>query len=879
MIEKFFLRTEEEHDAWQCFRDGHPTVQYVDDLVWQKDEWFQILHPELEPRSAAYDDAYHDFSLSEAAKESVWVFYPWKHTAVRLLPPDAFFRVRTSRNRNIISEPEQRRFAGMIVGIAGLSIGHTIAATLAQQGGATRMVLADRDTLALSNTNRVHLPVTALGEKKAILAAHTVLETNPYAEVTIFPDGLTEENLVLFFSGSQKLDAVVEVVDSFSLKVSLRECARSLGIPVLMPTCMGERVLLDVERYDVSPERKIFVRDVSPDFFSRIRKPLSRQAWIQCATEIVGEEETVAEVAATNAAVGKTVTTRPLLGGTVDAAAALTVSALRRIATGAPLADGRHRLDLAAPLHVAGTGVREERAAPSNAQLAWDPAVWDLALRERPASFWQQRGERRALRFFRLAAARVPAYRDFLKKQGVHTETIRTIADFRRGVPEMDKENYLQQYPLAALCIDGRLGTVPMVSVSSGSTGKPFYWPRGAALTSEGAFLHEMIFRSAFGIGNEPTLAVVGFSMGSWIAGTYTTESIRALAARSGAQINIMTPGIDVQDIVPILKDHCATYRHIILTGYPPMVKDVVDAALGVGIRFAPDQLRFLFAGEGFTEEWREALLARVGAVDVCHASANLYGTADAAIIAHETPLTIALRRWINRTPGTSEKFFGDERLPTLAQWHPGFKYCETNAQEEILFSCTGGVPLIRYNIHDVGGVCGYEDFLQETNGAGFIAPENIARTQWRLPFLYLFGRKHLATTIYAVDIYLENIHAALSQPELRGVISGKSVMGNAYDPLWDQYWWVQIEALRGVTPTDKEEALAQKVIVRTLQEKNSEFRRLFSVVGKRAVPQVKILPHGSPAFRVKTKLRWAANRGAPMAAPSEGNPSPVAAA
>jgi phenylacetate-CoA ligase len=877
VVEKFFLRTDEERLAWDRFRGAQMTVRYVDSFSEQLEEWFQITHPALEPRSVVYQKTLEDFRQSEAAQDSVWVFYPWTNTAVRLLPPDAFFRVRTARNRNIISEEAQHQFAGMVVGIAGLSIGHTIAATLAQQGGAMNIVLADNDTLALSNTNRVHLPVTALGQNKAVLAARTILETNPYATVTLFSEGLNEENLERFLCGTTTLDAVVEVVDSFAVKVALREAARRLRIPVLMPTCMGERVLLDVERYDVDPARKVFVRTLSPDFFVRIQKPLSRQEWIQCATEIVGEEETVAEVAATNAAVGKTVTTRPLLGGTVDAAAALTVAALRKIATNTPLLDGRHRMDLTKTMNDTEAVTVSVSPASSSTRSLWDPVVWDQALRERPASYWQQRGERQVLRVFHRAAARVPAYKDFLKKQGVHPAAIRTIDDFARGVPEMDKENYLRQYPLASLCVDGNLGAVPMVSVSSGSTGKPFYWPRGATLTNEGAFVHEMIFRSIFGIGDAPTLAIVGFSMGAWIAGTYTTESIRQLALRPGAHINLMTPGIDVQDILPILQDHAASYRHIILTGYPPIVKDVIDAALAAGITFAPDQLRFLFAGEGFTEEWREALLTRVGAVDVNHASVNIYGTADAAVIGHETPLTIAVRRWISGVPGISEKIFGDERLPTLVQWHPGLKYCETNAHLEILFSSAGNFPLIRYNIHDVGGIVGYEDFFRQTKQAGFVAPARVASSKWQLPFLYLFGRKHLATTIYAVDIYLENIHAALSHPALRDVVSGKSVMGNAYDPRWDQYWWVRIEAARGVVATAKEEALAQQIIVKTLQEKNSEFRRLYSMVGPRVVPHVQFFSHGAPEFRIKTKLRWTDHTQS-VTPPSPGeSPRPVA--
>ncbi|HEX8201870.1 MAG TPA: hypothetical protein VF590_15445, partial [Isosphaeraceae bacterium] len=68
---------------------------------------------------------------------------------------------------------------------------------------------------------------------------------------------------------------------------------------------------------------------------------------------------------------------------------------------------------------------------------------------------WEDQGRAHALRTFREAARRVPAYRDFLARHGVDPIAIRTAADFA-AVPPTDKTNYIERYPLEALAWDGK---------------------------------------------------------------------------------------------------------------------------------------------------------------------------------------------------------------------------------------------------------------------------------------------------------------------------------------------------------------------------------------------------------------------------------------
>jgi len=70
-----------------------------------------------------------------------------------------------------------------------------------------------------------------------------------------------------------------------------------------------------------------------------------------------------------------------------------------------------------------------------------------------------------AVALFHQVARSVPAYRDFLARNGADPAAVRTLADFQR-LPLTTKENYQRRYPLPQLCRDGRLEDCDMIAVS-----------------------------------------------------------------------------------------------------------------------------------------------------------------------------------------------------------------------------------------------------------------------------------------------------------------------------------------------------------------------------------------------------------------------------
>src|SRR5579859_3016598 len=118
----------------------------------------------------------------------------------------------------------------------------------------------------------------------------------------------------------------------------------------------------------------------------------------------------------------------------------------------------------------------------------------------------EQAPEQAALALFHAVATTVPAYRSFLNEQGIDPASIQTIEEFR-GLPQITKKNYQSRYPLKDLCRNGQLESCDFIAVSSGSTGKPAFWPRFLSDELHIAARFEQIFHDSFHADERRTLA------------------------------------------------------------------------------------------------------------------------------------------------------------------------------------------------------------------------------------------------------------------------------------------------------------------------------------------------------------------------------------
>jgi molybdopterin/thiamine biosynthesis adenylyltransferase/nitroreductase len=307
-----------------------------------------------------------------------WVYYPWRNAIVRILGPLAFRALRTDRNRNKITREEQAELGSRVIGVVGLSVGHVIAYTLAMEGLCRELRLADLDVIELSNLNRIPASVFDLGINKAVVAGRRIAELDPYLPVRIVEAGLTEAGMEEFVDG---LDLVVEECDSLDMKVALRACARRHRVPLIMET--SDRGLLDVERYDLEPERPLFhglLGDVSPAELAG----LSTHDKVPHVLRILEPDQLSARMAASMTEVDETVHTWPQLASDVMLGAASVATTVRALGVGDPVASGRVRIDLRAAV----AAIAEPLAAAPEVRAADGTGALDSDRAEAPAPAW-----------------------------------------------------------------------------------------------------------------------------------------------------------------------------------------------------------------------------------------------------------------------------------------------------------------------------------------------------------------------------------------------------------------------------------------------------------------------------------------------------------
>jgi phenylacetate-CoA ligase len=455
----------------------------------------------------------------------------------------------------------------------------------------------------------------------------------------------------------------------------------------------------------------------------------------------------------------------------------------------------------------------------------------------------------------------VPAYRSFLAEHGVEPADIQSSADFKR-LPPTTKQTYQLRYPLAELCRDGRLENCDFIAASSGSTGKPTFWPRFISDELEIAARFEQTFHDSFRADERRTLAVVCFSLGTWVGGMFTASCCRYLAAK-GYPITVITPGNNREDIYRVVTQLGGDFEQVVLLGYPPFLKDIVDGGIARGIDWPRYQVKLVMAGEVFSEEWRTLVGERLGSRSPFFDSASLYGTADAGVLANETPLSICIRRFLANTPAAARALFGEARLPTLAQYDPFSRFFEADGRA-LLFSGDNGVPLVRYNILDTGGIVGYADMLAFLRQAGFDPLAELgqaARGVRELPFVFVFGRSDFTVSYFGANIYPENVTVGIEQPPIQEWVTGKFVLEVREDADRNRLLAVVVELAPGVAGDDaKAQAIADSILAQ-LRRLNGEFASY--VPPERQLPRVELRPLGDPEyFPVGVKHRYTRKTG-----------------
>jgi len=331
------IQSRVEKDAWQprlipahilkTFLNKHPLLSIIDECRRNLEDLFLLRNPRYRFTQNFQEDFEKFFEKFDHDNSGNWFYLPWLNAAVHYLKEDLHLELRTGRNKYLITHKEQERFYNSTIAFCGMSVGSHIAIVVAMTGGAKHMKLADPDVFSGDNLNRVRVGFQNVGMKKAAVVARQIYEVNPYAEIKLYPEGVTESNVAEILQGSE---LIVEEMDNLYWKIRIRELARQNGIPVIMGTDNGDGIIVDVERYDLDKNLPI-LNGLAKGLTAEKLKNIPPRDIPKIAGKIAGANLVVPRMLESVSEVGKSLYSWPQLGTAANMCGSVLAYLARRI--------------------------------------------------------------------------------------------------------------------------------------------------------------------------------------------------------------------------------------------------------------------------------------------------------------------------------------------------------------------------------------------------------------------------------------------------------------------------------------------------------------------------------------------------------------------
>jgi phenylacetate-CoA ligase len=377
------------------------------------------------------------------------------------------------------------------------------------------------------------------------------------------------------------------------------------------------------------------------------------------------------------------------------------------------------------------------------------PSVHKFFLAPQIGNFRVSLGKVRAVRVYRHAIKHVPAYKDYMHNFKYSGPKIGSLGASLRDVPEMDKTNYIKKYYLTDKLWNGVLPkSGVMLDESSGSSGKPTSWARGAKERRFTRRIIQVAFNRLFAGKN--TIVINTFAMGAWSTGFNTSLSLLEVS-------RVKSTGPDLTKAIDTLLELGPKFDYVI-TGYPPFLKQIADDKQ---VDWSKYNVSTIYGGEGISEPMRESLLK------VFKSVVGSYGASDLEInIAHETDFTIALRQALISDENLKKILIKQNRgiIPMIFQYNPYDYLFENNDKGELLVTICRLQNLssrVRYNIHDLGHVENFYKLKKILKLAG--RSDLLKLAEFDFGVLFYYGRSDLSVDYYGGVVGPEEIRQIIN--------------------------------------------------------------------------------------------------------------------
>jgi len=486
---------------------------------------------------------------------------------------------------------------------------------------------------------------------------------------------------------------------------------------------------------------------------------------------------------------------------------------------------------------------------------SFDPIELSKQYTRESGAYWAAAGAETALTLFQEAAKNVEAYADFLKKENIDPATITSIEDFQK-IPPATKKNYFDAYSLPQLVLGGNIAQNYLICTSSGTSGKPHYWPRLKDQDTIEPALIELMYNF---LGLEPekkTLIISCLAMGTWVAANMMIDASLEIARKSNLNLSVITPGaMNRRQILDIVSDLGPYYDQLILIGYPPTIRNLIVEGKENGVHWPDYHPKLVVGGEPVTQHWKEFILENIGSTCLTDIGV-VFGMAETHLVAYETPIASYIRALMTKHPRIAQELFKTTTVGALLQFDPSRRWLE-EVDGNLLLTARTGIPMLRYASGDKGGVYSFDELIEklsqhDINIYKVLEEHGIAKdTLWQWPFFYCNGRGD-SVSIMGANLYPENIDKFFhAHPEIHDYkISVRH--SEAEEPeLWI---YLELREHHELSPTEVDNFIvyAERELLDLFMTNNEDFLDAYNEEPAAMVPHITICPYNQAPFDIK---------------------------
>lgn len=457
------------------------------------------------------------------------------------------------------------------------------------------------------------------------------------------------------------------------------------------------------------------------------------------------------------------------------------------------------------------------------------------------------------VKIYQEASTRIPAYRKYLTEKLGEIPKVKSVDDFKK-LPFMNKTDYIKRYPLDELCLDGKIAVSHIFLKSSGTSGKPFYWP---VLRDEEKAGPEGMLRFLSGILSEemlPTLVIIAFPIGSWSTGITTACSFKNLALFYPG-LSVVTPGYDSDEVLSILENLSPFFRQTIILTFPPYAKSIMEEATERGLPVLDYNIMMIVGGEGISEKYRDYTMKYISRDHhKINAIWSIYGSADFGDVGFESHSCLAVRRILFEND-LSKQILGTDEIPMIFQGPPSNAFFEI-VDDEMVVSRIQGASIVRYKTGDHIDIIEYNDMVKRLSDAGYDIDSYLKcksiHPVLNTPFVLLYGRVDGAIFFYGAYITVDQVRCALESPVFSRYYNGKFLIKTIPCDDGESIMELTLEDNQELRNANLDELSEQ--IAAELSRTQDQYKEFCLKLGRKAYPRINLAQ--SDIFKAGWKYR-----------------------